>query len=85
MFVTIAMLNIVYPALLSFFYQTMVIIASVDLLDGPSHYEKVFDFKETPAFNLRFGSFGIDDMNFFMQTASIPLVFCLIILNYFFW
>lgn len=85
LFIMVAMLNIVYPALLMYFYQIVVSIAEVDIFKGPEYYEKYFNFKQTPKFSLKFEFFGMGDMNFFMNLASIPICFCFIFVNYFIW
>jgi len=40
---------------------------------------------ETPPFSLKLNFFGVGDMNFFMNSASIPIVFCLVFFNWLLW
>ena len=46
-FVLIGMIEVPYPGNLLAFYKIIVNLSELDLLQGPTHYEKIFDFKET--------------------------------------
>jgi hypothetical protein len=42
----------------------------------------MFEFRETSAFSENFADFDVDDMNFFMQSGSIPLIAILCVANF---
>ena len=76
-FINVSLLNVPLPPKLLFFIKVMSVVSELDLFQGPSRYEAVFKFRETSAFNPQFKQFGITDMNFMMNSASIPICFCL--------
>lgn len=69
----IAQVSVPFSAALSLYYSFCVIFSEMDVLDGPAIYENLFKFYETPPFNERFDFFGMGDMNFLMNSASLPI------------
>ena len=47
--------------------------SNLDMFNGPYWYEKAFTFSETRPFNQIFELFGVDSMNYMMNSASIPI------------
>lgn len=54
---------------------------SLDLLQGPYWYEKIFVFKLTSPFSENFQDFDMPDMNFLTNSGSVVLLICLIIVS----
>ena len=48
-------------------------------------FEYAFKFRETNSFNPMFELFGIDSMNFISNSASLPVLFVLIIISWLFY
>mmetsp|Transcript_35501 Transcript_35501/g.54310 ORF Transcript_35501/g.54310 Transcript_35501/m.54310 type:complete len:163 (+) Transcript_35501:257-745(+) len=80
-----AVLQVVYPAHLNLFYSNCIVFAEMDILQGPLWYSKWFSFRYTEPLNLTFAKFEISDLNFFMNSGSLPLIFCIIIGNWALW
>lgn len=82
---TIIMLEVPYANNLFFFYTQVIVLLGLDLLQGPYWYELAFTFRETSPFNENFEVFDVGDMNFLMNSGSLPLLLCLIILSAMVW
>lgn len=78
-FVLIAMVAVPYPGNLLKFYELIVGLSEFDMLQGPRWYTQVFTFHGTSAFSENFNTFGSGDMNFFMNSGSIPLIVFLLL------
>ena len=81
-FVLIGMVAVPYPGNLLEFYKLILGLSELDLLQGPTWYEMIFTFHESSPFSENFDEFGAGDMNFFMNSGSIPLI-VLILLSIF--
>jgi amino acid transporter len=78
-----ALMGVVYPAHLTLFYSYCVKLAGLDVLQGATIYEAIFEFKETEPFNEVFEQYDFEDMNFFMNSGSMLLIVLFIIVNFF--
>jgi hypothetical protein len=81
----VALIEITYPGNLLEFYKLVVKLTEVDMFDGPGWYEKIFKFRFTNAFSENFDTFGMGDMNFFMNSASLPIIVAFMIASVLFW
>lgn len=73
------MLEYKYNATILLLISYCVQAASIDLFNGPLIYDQLFLFRETGPFNPIFELFDIGDMNFMMNSASLPIIFILIV------
>ena len=76
------MIEVAYPGNLLEFYKLIVNLSELDLLQGPTHYEKIFDFRPTLPYTENFDQFGTGDMNFFFNSGSIPIILVIIFINF---
>ena len=67
------MLNYKYNPLMVILIGYCVQAAELDIFNGPTIYESIFEFKQTDPFNETFELFGMGDMNFMMNLASLPI------------
>ena len=79
---TVLMLNISYSASLLVFLTYCIEASNLDMLNGPYWYAQVFTFSETRPFNQMFEMFGVEDMNYFMNSASLPILFAVLFLQW---
>lgn len=80
-----AVIQINYPAHVTYFYSLCVLFADMDILNGPYWYEFVFDFLELEPFNDQFSNFGTDDTNVITNTGSMFLIFVSMVFFYILW
>jgi hypothetical protein len=80
-----AIIAIVYPAHLTYFYMLCVKLAEMDFLQGALIYEKIFVLKETDAFSPTFEQYEMSNMNFMMNSGSLLIIVFLVTINFIFW
>ena len=81
---TVLMLNISYSASLILFLTYCIEASNLDMFNGPYWYAQVFTFAETRPFNQIFDLFGSEDMNFMMNSASLPILFAVLFFQWIF-
>lgn len=70
MIILIALIDIPQPAHTFTFLKGCMLFAQMDVLDGASLFEAIFEFRETSALNENFENFDIGDKNFIMNSGS---------------
>ena len=70
--VLICLIQMPMPALLFIFFQALILIQNMDILNG-NEFFGLFDFLETQPYNEHFEQFGIENLNFLQNSGSFML------------
>ena len=65
-----SLVNINHPPHTVLFFKLCMIFAQMDILNGEDFYEEHMTFKHTEPLTPNFETYGIENMNFFLNSGS---------------
>ena len=69
-----SLININHPPHTVLFFKMCMIFAQMDVFDGEDFYETHMTFKHTEPLNEVFMTYGVENMNFFLNSGSFLVI-----------
>ena len=82
MIILCAVVKVSFPAHTYLFFQGCMLFAKMDVLSGESFFNTYFLLKKTKPLNSNFEGYGYESKSYFLNSGSVFLFECLIIISF---